>query len=48
MIPKLFDFTELAFTSNGLGRLTDIISCKVTETRNGDCLLEAEYPKNGD
>lgn len=47
MIPKLFDFTELAFTSNGLGRLTDIISCKVTETRNGDCLLEAEYPKNG-
>lgn len=47
MIPKLFDFTELAFTSNGIGRLTDIISCKVTETRNGDCLLEAEYPKNG-
>ena len=47
MIPKLFDFTELAFTSNGLGRMTDIISCKVTETRNGDCLLEAEYPTNG-
>ena len=47
MIPKLFDFTELAFTSNGLGRMTDIISCKVTESRNGDCLLEAEYPTNG-
>ena len=47
MIPKLFDFTELAFTSNGIGRMTDIVSCKVTETRNGDCLLEAEYPKNG-
>ena len=47
MIPKLFDFTELEFTSNGLGRMTDIISCKVTESRNGDCLLEAEYPTNG-
>ena len=47
MIPKLFDFTELAFTTNGLGRMTDIISCKVTESRNGDCLLEAEYPTNG-
>ena len=47
MIPKLFDFSELAFTTNGLGRMTDIISCKVTESRNGDCLLEAEYPTNG-
>ena len=47
MIPKLFDFSELAFTSNGLGRMTDIINCKTTETRNGECLLEAEYPTNG-
>lgn len=47
MIPRLYDFDELNFTSNGIGRMTDIISCKVTEERNGECLLEAEYPTNG-
>ncbi len=47
MIPRLYDFTELNFTSNGIGPMTDIISCIVTETRNGECLLEAEYPTNG-
>ena len=47
MIPRLYDFSETAFTSNGLGYMTDILSCKVTEGRNGECLLEAEYPTNG-
>ena len=47
MIPFLYDFNELNFESNGIGPLTDIISCKVTEVRNGDCTLEAQYPANG-
>ena len=47
MIPRLYDFDELAFTSLGIGPMTDIISCKTTEVRNGECLLEAEYPTSG-
>ena len=47
MIPRLYDFTETAFETNGIGYMIDMISCKVTESRNGDCLLEAEYPTNG-
>ena len=47
MIPRLYDFDELNFTSTGIGPLSDIISCKVTEERNGECLLEAEYPSSG-
>lgn len=47
MIPILFNKTESSFTSNGLGRLTDAISCKVTEERNGQFELEMEYPIDG-
>lgn len=47
MIPILFNKTESSFTSNGLGRLTDAISCKVTEERNGQYELEMEYPIDG-
>ena len=47
MIPRLYDFTETAFTTNGIGYMIDMLSCKVTESRNGDCLLKAEYPTNG-
>lgn len=47
MIPILFNKNESAFTSNGLGRLTDAISCKVTEERNGQYELEMEYPLDG-
>ena len=47
MIPRLYDFDELQFESNGIGPMTDIITCKVTETRNGECLLEATYPTQG-
>ena len=39
MKPILFDKTETAFQSNGLGRL-DPISCYVTEERNGQYELE--------
>ena len=47
MIPILFDTNEVEFTSNGLGRLTDCISCIVTEERNGIYECDFEYPING-
>ena len=47
MIPILYDTTETAFTSNGLGRLRDVISCSVTEERNGIYECEFEYPVTG-
>ena len=47
MIPILYDKTETAFANNGLGRLRDCISCKVTEERNGVYELEFEYPVTG-
>jgi len=47
MIPILYESTETAFTSNGLGRLRDCISCKVTEQRNSVYEAEFEYPVTG-
>lgn len=47
MIPILYENTETAFTSNGLGRLRDCISAIVTEERNGVYTLDFEYPVNG-
>lgn len=47
MIPILYDKNETSFTSNGLGRLRDIISCIVTEERNGIYECDFEYPVNG-
>lgn len=47
MIPILFSTTETAFTSNGIGRLTDCVSCLVTEERNGVYELELVYPATG-
>lgn len=47
MIPIIYEPTEIAFVSNGLGRLRDCISCKVTEERNGVYELEMEYPVSG-
>lgn len=47
MIPILYEATEKEFTSQGLGCLTDTISCKVTEERNGSFELEMEYPIGG-
>ena len=47
MIPILFDKTETAFTSNGIGRLRDCISCIVTEERNGIFECDFEYPMDG-
>lgn len=47
MIPVLYEKTETAFTSNGLGALTDAITCTVTEARNGSYELELTYPISG-
>lgn len=47
MIPILYESTETAFTSNGLGRLRDCISCVVTEERNGIYECDFEYPIDG-
>ena len=47
MIPVLYPPNTTDFSSFGLGVLTDIISCEVTEERNGvfECLLK--YPVSG-
>lgn len=47
MIPILYDSFETEFTSNGLGRLRDCISCVVTEERNGIYECDFEYPVTG-
>ena len=47
MIPILFEESERYFTTNGLGRLSDAISCTVTEERNGSYELHMEYPQAG-
>lgn len=47
MIPILYYAGETSFTSNGVGRLTDCISCKVTEERNGIYECEFQYPITG-
>ena len=47
MIPVLFEYDATSFTTNGLGRLADCISCTVTEERNGIYELELQYPVTG-
>lgn len=47
MIPILYGAGETAFTTNGLGRLSDATFCVVTEERNGEYELEMEYPITG-
>ena len=47
MIPCLYKETETAFTTNGIGKLCDALSCYVTEKRNGAYELKMEYPSFG-
>lgn len=47
MKPILFPSYETAFTSQGLGALSDAISCVVREERNGEYELTMEYPVGG-
>lgn len=47
MKPILFPSTATTFTSQGLGVLSDAISCVVREERNGEYELTMEYPVGG-
>ena len=47
MIPILYESTETSFSTNGLGRLANAVSCTVTEERNGLYELQMEYPITG-
>lgn len=47
MTPILFAENATTFTTNGIGRLSDAISCKVEEERNGQYELSMEYPTDG-
>lgn len=47
MTPILYEGNETNFITNGLGRLTDAISCKVIEERNAMYELEMKYPITG-
>ncbi len=47
MIPTLYTETETAFSSNGIGKLCDALSCYVEEKRNGSFELKMTYPSFG-
>lgn len=47
MKPILYTANEKTFESNGIGRMSDAITCKVTEERNGSYELEMTYPIDG-
>lgn len=47
MKPILYAADTAEFTSNGLGRLSDAITCYVDEERNGQYELVMEYPVDG-
>lgn len=47
MYPILYERNEKAFTTNGLGRLTDCVSCTCREERNGQFEVEFVYPISG-
>ena len=47
MNPVLFEPGATVFTTNGVGRLSDALSCVVTEERNGIFELEMTYPATG-
>lgn len=47
LIPILYAADETSFTHNGIGLLTDCVSCTVTEERNGAFELSMQYPMSG-
>lgn len=47
MIPIIYESTETTFSSNGLGRLRDMIDCRVFEERNGIYECDFSYPVDG-
>lgn len=47
MTPVLFTADAKTYTTQGLGALSDVISCTVREERNGEYELEMQYPQTG-
>lgn len=47
MIPILYEEGETSYATNGLGRLSDAISCVVTQVAGGEYSLELKYPLDG-
>ena len=47
MIPTLYPENTTQFTTNGLGRLTDAISCSIKQNKTGTYELTMEYPLDG-
>lgn len=47
MMPILYETTATSFATNGLGVLADVLSCRVTEERNGAFELTMQYPMQG-
>ena len=47
MTPILFPATSTEWKTQGLGALSDAVSCTVTEERNGIFELEMQYPMSG-
>ena len=47
MIPVLYNEEEMEFITQGLGALSDAISCKVVEELNGSYELTMQYPVTG-
>lgn len=47
MKPILYRAEETAFTTNGVGILSDVIDCSVIQTLNGQYELEMKYPVKG-
>ena len=47
MIPKLYAADAFEYVTEGLGRLTECTSCKVTEERNGGYECQFTYPIGG-
>lgn len=48
MTPVLYQAGETAFTTNGLGRLSEATACVVEEERNGKYELQMTYPVSGE
>ena len=47
MKPVLFASTETQFMTQGIGALSDVVTCMVSEERNGGFELEMQYPVEG-
>ena len=44
---RIFDSIETTFTTNGIGVVSDAVSCLVTQTLNGSYELQMTYPVTG-